>query len=294
MKVSVCITTYNHAKYITQAVESVLMQQTDFDFEIIIGEDDSADNTREIVKKYKERYPEKIRLFLNNRENVIYIDGRPTGRWNFMNNITNAKGDYIAILDGDDYWTDPLKLQRQVEFLDANPDCAMCFHDVKIIYEDKRDHAITAPPVRKERYTLEDILRGNFIYACSVMFRRGLFGEFPDWFYKAAMADWPLHILNAQHGDIGHLEEIMGVYRVHEDGIWSGAMTSFRVRNTIATYKLIDAHFGGRYRNMIRKVIFSIIFHQIETKIGLALRKSGFKAVADIYNRIFYPRSTKR
>ena len=120
-KISVCITTYNHEKFISQALDSVLMQKTDFDFEVLVGEDDSPDNTRDIVKKYARRYPDKLRLFLNDRKNVIYINGRPTGRWNFINNIRHAKGEYIALLDGDDCWTDPNKLQVQVDFLENNP-----------------------------------------------------------------------------------------------------------------------------------------------------------------------------
>jgi glycosyltransferase involved in cell wall biosynthesis len=292
MKVSVCITTYNHERYIAQAVESVLMQKTDFDFEIILGEDDSADGTREIVKKYKEQYPDRIRLFLNNRKNVIYINGRPTGRWNFMNNMRNARGDYIALLEGDDYWTEPYKLQKQADFLDANPECSMCFHDVSIFYEDKGEYVLAMPPVKKERYTIEDLLKGNFIHTCSVMFRRGLFGEFPDWFVKTSMGDWPLHILNAQHGDIGRLEEIMGVYRVHAGGLWGQKGRLHQVENTIGVYKLIDAHLGYRYKGIIRQSSRPMRSYLLRKRIGALLTKPGLKAV-NVYRRIFYPESLK-
>jgi len=112
MKVSICITTYNHEEYISQALDSVLAQATDFEFEILLGEDDSSDNTRTIVKKYQKMFPEKIRLYLNDRKNVIYINGMATGRWNFINNINHARGDYIALLEGDDYWVDNLKLKK--------------------------------------------------------------------------------------------------------------------------------------------------------------------------------------
>src|SRR5690606_24113344 len=122
MKLSVCIQTYNHAPYIAQALDSVLMQETDFDFEILLGEDESTDGTREICQEYARQHPDKIRLFLNSRENVIYINGRPTGRWNFMNNLRHVRGEYVALLDGDDYWTDPRKLQKQVDVLDASPE----------------------------------------------------------------------------------------------------------------------------------------------------------------------------
>jgi len=303
MKVSVCITAYNHDKYIAQAIEGALMQKTDFDFEIIIGEDDSKDGTRETVKKYKEQYPDRITLFLNDRKNVIYINGRPTGRWNFMNNIKNARGDYIALLDGDDYWTSPDKLQRQADFLDANPDCSMCFHDVKKLYEDSvpPKFVVFSPKVKKERYVLEDLLRGNLMSTCSVMFRRGLFGEFPDWFCNTAMADWPLHILNAEHGDIGRIDKVMGVYRVHSGGVWFQTRPLYQFKNAIAVYKLLGGHFAGKHKKAIMKSVlyrfvqlFISCFHESEARMGLALRRSKLKAVAELYRRIFYPESAKK
>ena len=220
--VSVCVQTYQHASYIRDALDSVLMQQTDFDFEILLGEDESTDGTREICIEYDKRYPEKIRLFLNSRKNVVYINGHPTGRWNFLNNLKNARGKYIALLPGDDYWTDPFKLQKQVDFLDSHPECAICFHNVMSVFEDGKHEPLNhCPDNQKMIFSLEHLLRGNFIYTCSVMFRRGLFGEFPQWYYKCKMGDWPLHILNAQHGDIGYIDQIMAVYRIHSTGAWS-------------------------------------------------------------------------
>jgi glycosyltransferase involved in cell wall biosynthesis len=286
VKVSVCIITYNHGKYIGQAVEGALMQKTEFDFEIIIGEDDSTDGTREIVTKYKEQYPDRIRLFLNDRKNVIFINGRPTGRWNFMNNIRNARGDYIALLDGDDYWTDPYKLRKQAEFLDTHPDCAMCFHDVRIVYEDDRQPVrIATPRGGKKIYTLKDLLKGNFMHTCSVMFRKGLFPEFPDWFSRVAWADWPLHILNAEHGDIGYLPEAMGVYRVHGGGLHSSQRDIDQVRAMIGIYPYLNEHLGFRYNRLIKSRIF---FKLLEKKTGLFLKRCGCSLIVEIYRKLFY------
>jgi glycosyltransferase involved in cell wall biosynthesis len=286
MKISVCITTYNHEKYIAQAIESVLMQKTNFDSEIIIGEDDSTDNTREIVKKYKERYPEKVRLFLNDRKNVIYIDGKPTGRWNFMNNIRNARGDYIALLDGDDYWTSPDKLQKQADFLDSHPDCAMCFHDVRTVFEDDSQPArVVAPRGRKNIYTLKDLLKGNFMHTCSVMFCNGLFQEFPVWFSRVAWADWPLHILNAEHGDIGYIPEVMGTYRVHRGGIHSSKQDIDQVRAMVGIYPYLNEHFGLRYNRLIKSRMF---FKLLEKKTGLILKSYECGWIVEIYRKLFY------
>ena len=198
-KVSVSIITYNHERFIAQAIDSALMQRTNFDYEILIGEDDSSDGTREIVELYKQKHPEKIRLFLNDRKDVIYIDGKPTGRWNLVNNLQHARGEYVAWLEGDDYWTSPQKLQRQVDFMESHRDCALCFHAVMRCYEDQHGSLeAPGPSLSKKRYTIRDLLERNFVAACSVLFRNRLFGDFPPWYYTVPRGDWPLHILNAR------------------------------------------------------------------------------------------------
>ncbi len=223
MKASVSLITYNHAPYISQAIESVLAQQTNFDFELLIGEDDSNDGTRAIVTDYRSRYPERVRLLLNTRRDVVYVRGRPTGQGNFANNLRNTRGQFVALLDGDDYWTSPQKLQKQVDFLEANPDCALCFHNVRVVEQNSSsESALFHTEPMRPRYGIEDLLNGNFMQTCSVVFRAGLFSDFPPWFFKCRMADWPLHVLNAQHGWIGYLDEVMGVYRRHAGGLWSG------------------------------------------------------------------------
>ncbi len=222
MKATVSLTTYNHAPFIGQAIESVLMQQARFDFELLIGEDDSTDGTRGIVKGYETRYPQRIRLLLHDKKDVIYVNGRATGQWNFANNIRNARGEYVALLEGDDYWTSPLKLQQQVDFLEGHRDCAICFHSVQVRDDrDPQNAPVLRPDGPRDRYEIEDLLKGNFLYTCSVAFRAGLFSDFPSWFFKSPIGDWPLHVLNAQHGWIGYLDEVMAVYRKHAGGFWS-------------------------------------------------------------------------
>jgi len=255
-KVSVSIITYNHEPFIAQAIESVLMQETDFEYEILIGEDDSSDRTRQIVIDYQKRYPDKIRPFLNDRKNVIYINGRPTGRWNFVNNLKHARGQYVALLEGDDYWTSPAKLQKQVGFLDAHPECAICFHDAEKRYEGGtiKPKEITRPTYRPF-YTVEDLLERNFIRTCTVMYHNGLFGEFPDWFYTTPMGDWPLHILNARHGKIGYIDQVMAVLRVHRGGTWSPRQAQERSREAIQALKIFQRNLDTRYTPQIERSI---------------------------------------
>lgn len=127
-KVSVHIITYQHINYICEAIDSVLMQETDFPFEIIIGDDESTDGTREICIEYAEKYPDKIRLFLHKRENNIAIMGNRSHVFQYTFNSFQLRGDYVAVCSGDDYWTDPLKLQKQCKFLEENAGYSYCYH----------------------------------------------------------------------------------------------------------------------------------------------------------------------
>src|SRR5256885_7265379 len=171
MKVSVLVTTYNHERYVAQALDSVLMQKTDFEYEINIGEDCSIDRTRSIALDFQRRNPGKIRLLLP-AENL----GNGANRI-FARSFELARGKYIAILDGDDYWTSPVKLQKQVDFLDAHPECALCFHNATVIHADGNQAPWNwTPDDQKEISTLEDIWLGNFIATCSTMFREGHIG----------------------------------------------------------------------------------------------------------------------
>ena len=254
VKVSVMLITYNHASYIAEAIDSALMQETDFAYEIVIGEDESNDGTREIVLDYQRRFPDKIRVILHSRDDVIYINGRPTGRWNFIDTHQQVRGQYIAHLDGDDYWVDPRKLQKQVDFLDANPRYALCFHAVASITESEAMR-YAYPPRRRRFYTLEDLLQTNFIPHLSVVVRNHLVTEFPEWFSRIPVADYPFHIMLAQHGNIGYLDEVMGVYRVHGAGIFAGMTTRKQLENRINGLEMIKEHLDEQYDELIESTI---------------------------------------
>jgi len=263
INVSVSIVTYNQEKFIEQAIESVLMQKTNFDFEILIGEDDSSDGTREIVKRYGEKYTDRIKLFLNTRDQVVHIDGRPTGRRNFINNIKNARGRYIAILEGDDYWTDPLKLQKQADFLDSRPDFSLCFHWAEWFNQDsgKFREEKKGPPTIKNFYSTDDLLEyNNFLATCSVMFRNGLFEEFPSWYWEVSFGDFALHFLNASFGKIGFLNESMSVYRNHGGSIYGGSDPIYNLRRGLKTLSFIASRMGLKSRDSYRTGILQLQF----------------------------------
>ncbi|MFX0196406.1 MAG: glycosyltransferase [Candidatus Hodarchaeota archaeon] len=259
MKVSVLMVTYNHEKYIVEALDSVLMQKVDFDYEIVIGEDCSTDNTRDILIDYQRKHPDKIKLLLQEQNLGFY------GKYNFIQAFNACRGQYIALLEGDDCWTSPEKLQKQADFLDNHTECAICFHNVMVIYDDSQrvshpfyvQHPNSPFMQWKPRLisTLEDLMKGNFIQTPSVMFRAHLFEKFPDWFFMALPGDWPLHMLNATHGNIGYLDEIMGVYRIHNGGFWSSKVSIQKLRGEIEVCRFINTHFNFRYNKRIRSAV---------------------------------------
>jgi hypothetical protein len=230
------------------------MQEADFSYEVVIGEDCSTDGTRAIVMEYARAYREKIRVVLGSE--------RVGARRNFARTLEACQGQYIALLDGDDYWTSPDKLRRQVEFLDRHPECAICFHDVIVVYEDgSRDpHKYFEEyfeAIPKRISTMEDLLKHNFIPACSTVFRGGLFRELPKWFYTAPFGDWPLHILNATHGTIGCIDEVLAAYRKHAGGM-NRALEQrpwILFKGTAETFTEINAYLDRRYEKTITSML---------------------------------------
>ncbi len=247
LKVSVSLVTFNHEKFIAQAIESVLMQEVDFSYEIIIGEDFSSDRTRSIVIDYQKQYPDKIRLILPEENLGCY------GQKIFVQTLQASLGKYIAILDGDDYWTTPNKLQQQVDYLDNHPECAICFHDVTTIFEDNAGLPRRYNDYQPSQFSeLENILKSNFIPTCSTLYRRGLFSEFPDWYYDTVCGDWVLHVLNARHGKIGYINKSMGVYRVHQNGLFSSMKKIQQLKEAIKFYELLNEYLEFEYNHIIK------------------------------------------
>lgn len=248
VKVSVLMITYNHERYVTQAVESVLMQNAPFDIELVIGEDCSADGTRARVELLTQQHPDRVRLL----PSVRNLGMQP----NFIRTFAECRGEYIAILEGDDFWTDVMKLQKQADYLDVHPECAICFHDAVYVSEDGCTELRRAVrPPQAEKSTLVDLLRRNFIPNCTVMFRNRLFPAFPAWYADALLGDWPLHVFNAQHGDIGFLPDVMAAYRVHAGGVYSSQSFTRMMQKGIIVREQVNSYLGYRYDDILREDI---------------------------------------
>jgi len=278
--VSVCLITYNHEKFIAQAIESVLMQKVNFGWEFIIADDCSTDRTREIIKQYKAKHP-FIKLILQEK-NVGPAQ-------NFDDLIKSPTGKYIAYFEGDDYWTDSLKLQKQVDFLEANPDFAICFHKVGVKCEVDDEKSYISNQNQKEITTFEDLTVKNYIHSLSCVFRNNLFGDFPEWFKESPLGDYPLHLLNAMHGKIKFFDDLMGVYRVHQGGIWSLQGREKGSLDFMKTIEFCKNHFAPRgeeeFSKMIDESLTTLCFISFENGKYKDCRYYYLKCIKSIWRR---------
>ncbi|WP_298741187.1 glycosyltransferase [uncultured Chitinophaga sp.] len=246
--VSITCITYNHEKYIAQAIEGFLMQETSFPYEIIIGEDCSTDNTRKVIGEYVKQYPGLITLITSD-ENV-------GARKNGIRVRNAARGKYIAICEGDDYWTDPHKLQKQVDFLEAHPDYVLCYHYVNRV--DKDNVLITPATVEADvqLFGWKDFFHLH-VPPLSMMFRNCL-THYPDEFLKCFNGDAFLLGLLSSHGKIAKLGFIGAHYRRHPGGVYSrkGKMENIRLSLATRCLMLKCSYFSREQHNEIRRQVF--------------------------------------
>lgn len=286
--VSVAIQTYNHGKYIRQCLESILTQKTNFDFEILLGEDASKDGTRGICIEYADKYPKKIRLFLHHRENNISIGGSPTGRFNFLYNLFSAQGKYIAICEGDDYWTDPYKLQKQVDFLEGNEDFSFCFHDAKVIGLNIEEPSYVKQ--NKTVFTTEDLFGRHFVPTASIVFRNNI--KFPDWITKVTSGDFSLMLNLSKKGKFKYIDEVMSVYRKHEGGVTQANFFQGvnKVYNLAKLLSYFDDDTDGVYSERIKKMLALDIDYYV---VRHAVKKENVK-LQDIKTKVIFEEFLKR
>lgn len=212
-KVSIVAVSYNQEKYIRETLESFVTQQADFAFEVVIGDDKSTDRTPEIIAEYARAYPDIVKPILRTKNIGV--------QQNFIETLRAATGEYIAMCEGDDYWTDIHKLQTQVAFMDKNPDMALSFHPVRVFFEGNEEpDSIYPDPNEKHVFTLKELLRRNYIQTNSVMYRRQNYDAMPGDSVNMLPVDWYIHLYHAQFGKIGYINKVMADYRRHPGGIW--------------------------------------------------------------------------
>ncbi len=222
--VGVSCITYNHARFLPDTLDGFVRQKTGFPFIVVIGNDHSPDGTEKILNDYQQRYPHLFRV-LNHPENL-----GPMG--NSMRVAENMPGvKYLAVCEGDDCWSDPLKLRKQVDFMESHPECNVCFHRAKVHYEgqDKPDEVTPSEAEIKEYFTgnlagAECLADHNMIVTASVMYRtfcsgKELYRNYPP---DIMPGDWYNHLLFLRNGKVGFIPDVMAVYRKHDGGIFAG------------------------------------------------------------------------
>lgn len=209
--VSINCITYNHEKYIRKALESFLMQKTNFKFEILVHDDVSTDKTPEIIKEYQEKYPNIVKPILQKENQYVKYGYSISYRFN----DTRAKGKYIAMCEGDDYWIDSYKLQKQVDYMENNPKCTMCFHNSEIVHFDEKPTGtfIVNKNLESRFFTAGDLLELGFIPTASVMYRKDLFKNLPSWYFNSVVGDLPIELINTSYGYAYYDINVMSCYR---------------------------------------------------------------------------------
>ncbi len=251
VKVSICCITYNHRDYIGKAIESFLNQKCNFPFEIIISDDNSTDDTLAIVNTYRELHPDTIKVHVN--------DPNIGAMKNFIKVLGYAKGDYVAYSDGDDYWTDPEKLEKQIQVLENNQAVAYVFHDVSLVNRNGESLWLLS----KGRLT-ESLESGvisskkvlgsplKLFHANALFFRRQSLGDmkFLELFQDSPTPDYTLLCLLASQGDGFYINKAMSAYRKHEESISSAWLFDKNLFKSLKKfYNRLDDYFLGKFHS---------------------------------------------
>ncbi|MGI6426257.1 MAG: glycosyltransferase family 2 protein [Natronincolaceae bacterium] len=227
--VSIICNTYNHENYIADAIEGFLIQKTDFNFEVLIHDDASTDRTQEIIREYELKYPDIIKPIYQ-KENQHSKGVKISSTYNFP----RVKGKYIAICEGDDYWIDSFKLQKQIDYMQKHSECSLCVHAAYRVRPDKTKLKSPVRPSHGNRvFTTEEvILGGGGLFATNSILYPAVFKDNrPKFFKNAPVGDFPLAIYLALKGTVYYMDEFMSAYRVGVPGSWTNRMASSGIEN---------------------------------------------------------------
>ena len=214
--VSILCMVYNHERYLPKALDSFLMQETNFPFLIVAGEDCSLDNSMKILKEYKQKYPNLIKI-VSSENNVGQLE-------NFIRTMNACESEYVAMCDGDDYWTDKHKLQIQIDEMKKHPQCALSFHPAQELYGDRFDKLLAKHHDGNKIFTTAEIIEGDgsFCPTASLVLKKRTFANFPEQFYKEApFGDHFLQISASLEGGALYIDKVMCIYRKEHEGSWS-------------------------------------------------------------------------
>ena len=268
--VSVIVLTFEHKNFIKSCLDSILHQKTDFPFEILLGEDASTDGTREICVEYAKKYSDKIRLFLHHPNNKIKVLNTTTGNFNALYTLFSAKGEFLAFCEGDDYWNDPLKLQKQYDFMKMNPKFSVCYHNYKIV-NSKNKYIISkkASPLKEDLRSSELTLAFRHPATLTIFIRKQVVTKVPKEITKVLAIDVFLNSLLGQFGSGKYLNHVLpSSYRVHDGGLWSNMSIGPKLIAKINTNNHLSLYYDRIGNKKISKLLRK---HNIKIKLYLLL-----------------------
>jgi glycosyltransferase involved in cell wall biosynthesis len=279
---SVCVITYNHIHYIRDCLDGILAQRTDFPFEILLGDDDSLDGTREVCREYAEEHPDKVRLFLHHRENNIKIDGQASAVFTSAYNAYSARGKYIALCEGDDYWMDPCKLQKQIDIIESRENCTIVSGGFKSISPAGEKIVIEDSIVSREQedekgfiFTLEDQNKAWLTKTVTVLYR-----NIPKFYEGILDYKYPrdthiyYHLLKLGEGY--YMKQVLGVYNVHGGGAYS----SKSQKEICLTYYRIHKELYERNQDVYtRAQLLEVSFCVLKYKVSSLLKDEKINTV---------------
>lgn len=293
--VSVICTVYNHEKYIAQCLESLLMQSTDFPFEVIVHDDASTDESAAIIKQYEDNYPLIIKPIYENENQYSKHDGSLT-RIIF----SHLNGKYVASCEGDDYWTDADKLQLQIDYMESHPSCSMCVHNTSRIMEDGTFTGRNINISKRERdYSVEEIIEKNvadLFQTSSRVVLKDIYISKPQDFSIPSIGDYPNAIWMALHGTVHYFPAVMSAYRQFSNASWTNrvlknkdmklkfcdeAIVGIQKMDALTDYKY-HRYFKRSIHNYqymklsrMKKMLFSIVYPPFTKKIMFAIYKKA-------------------
>jgi len=264
-----CIT-YQHVNFIRDAIEGFLMQETTFPVEILIHDDASTDGTADIIRDYQARYPQLFRTVLQT-ENQYSQGNKPR---KFLNPL--VRGEFVALCEGDDYWTSPQKLQKQVAALLGAPECSACIHNAWEVMEGTAYRQLFNTQCRKPRFTMREMFRHEFVIpTASMLFRNALYKKTSEacavWLRKVMVGDRPLQMLLLDHGPFVYLDEAMSVYRRHPGGAVQGLNRNYVdkvIPNFIEMYGNFDRSTHGRHRRLVVSEMRRLAREQVDFRLS--------------------------
>ena len=262
--VSVLVLTYNHLNFFNQAIESIVSQKTNFSYEILIGDDCSTDGTSILVDEFKNKYPSLINV-LRPKKNI----GQQA---NLINIINNCKGKYIAFIESDDYWIDQDKLQKQVNFMELNPEFSLCFTNSRVeFFNFDGTPYLLNENLNKDIFTIEDLISENeiwFMATASLFFRKSSIYPTKEWLLYTKSGDIPLIIIAAKSGKIKYLPDVTAVYRKHPLGTsqTDHKYDSNFLKSRIFMYRSLDKETDYKFHDIFKKNLSHWYFLLINSK----------------------------